>query len=38
MVVMKTNVNIHISAVGRYEDDLEKRSGQGLIVKRRRIE
>jgi hypothetical protein len=38
MVVMKTNVNIHISAVGRYEDDLEKRGGQWLIVKRRRIE
>jgi hypothetical protein len=38
MVVMKTNVNIHISAVGRYEDDLEKRGGEWLIVKRRRIE
>ena len=38
MVVMKTNVNIHISAVGRYEDDLEKRNGRWLIVKRRRIE
>jgi hypothetical protein len=38
MVVMKTNVNIHISAVGRYEDELEKRGGQWLIVKRRRIE
>jgi SnoaL-like domain len=38
MVVMKTNVNIHISAVGRYEDDLEKRGGRWLIVKRRRIE
>jgi hypothetical protein len=38
MVVMKTNVNIHISAVGRYEDALEKRQGQWLLVKRRRIE
>lgn len=38
MVVMKTNVNIHISAVGRYEDLLEKRRGQWLLVKRRRIE
>jgi SnoaL-like domain len=38
MVVMKTNVDIHISAVGRYEDVLEKRDGQWLIVKRRRIE
>jgi hypothetical protein len=38
MVVMKTNVDIHISAVGRYEDALEKRNGQWLLVKRRRIE
>jgi hypothetical protein len=38
MVVMKTNVNIHISAVGRYEDTLEKRNGTWLITKRRRIE
>ncbi len=35
---MKTNVDIHISAVGRHEDALEKRNGQWLIVKRRRIE
>ena len=38
MVVMKTNVDIHISAVGRYEDALEKRNGQWFIVKRKRIE
>ena len=38
MVVMHTNINIHISAVGRYEDQLEKRQGQWLIVKRRRSE
>ena len=38
MVVMKTNVDIHISAVGRYEDQLEKRGGQWLITRRRRIE
>lgn len=38
MVVMKTNVDIHISAVGRYEDELEKRDGAWLITKRRRIE
>lgn len=38
MVVMKTNVDIHISAVGRYEDLLEKREGQWLITRRRRIE
>jgi hypothetical protein len=38
MVVMKTNVNIHISAVGRYEDQLEKRDGRWLITRRRRIE
>ena len=28
MVVMKTNVNIHISAIGRYEDLIEKRGEQ----------
>ena len=38
MVVMHTNVNIHISAVGRYEDQLEKRDGKWLIVRRKRIE
>jgi SnoaL-like domain len=38
MVVMKTNVDIHTSAIGRYEDELEKRDGAWLITKRRRIE
>lgn len=38
MVVMKTNVNIHISAIGRYEDELQKRDGQWLITQRQRIE
>jgi hypothetical protein len=38
MVVMRTNVDIHISAVGRYEDDLVKRDGKWMISKRRRIE
>jgi hypothetical protein len=38
MVVMHTNVNIHISAIGRYEDTLVKRDGKWLISKRRRIE
>ena len=38
MVVMHTNQNIHISAVGRYEDDLVKRDGQWLIAKRIRSE
>jgi hypothetical protein len=38
MVVMKTNVNIHISAVGRYEDALAKRGGKWFIVRRRRTE
>lgn len=38
MVVMKTNVDIHISAIGRYSDTLEKRSGKWLIVKRVRTE
>ena len=37
-VVMKTNVDIHMSAVGRYEDELVKRDGAWLIAKRRRIE
>jgi hypothetical protein len=38
MVVMKTNVNIHISAIGRYDDRLEKRDGKWLIVRRIRTE
>jgi hypothetical protein len=38
LVVMKTNVDIHMSAVGRYEDDLLKRDGEWLIAKRRRVE
>lgn len=35
---MHTNVNIHISAVGRYEDELVKRGGKWFIVKRVRSE
>ena len=38
MVVMRTNVDIHTSAIGRYEDLLEKRNGQWYIVKRVRRE
>jgi hypothetical protein len=38
MAVIKTNVDIHISAVGRYKDELEKRDGKWLIVKRVRAE
>ncbi|HEY7671878.1 MAG TPA: nuclear transport factor 2 family protein [Gammaproteobacteria bacterium] len=38
MVVMKTNVDIHISAIGRYEDELVKRDGQWLILHRVRSE
>lgn len=38
MVVMKTNADIHISAVGRYEDELVKREGKWLIQSRRRME
>jgi hypothetical protein len=38
MVVVHTNVNIHISAIGRYEDKLVKRGGKWLIVGRRRTE
>jgi hypothetical protein len=38
MVVMHTNVNIHISAVGRYKDELIKRDGQWLILERHRSE
>jgi hypothetical protein len=37
-VVMHTNVDIHISAVGRYEDELVKRGGKWFIVKRVRSE
>ena len=38
MAVIKTNVNIHISAVGRYNDTIEKRNGKWLIVNRVRTE
>jgi len=38
LVVMKTNVDIHMSAVGRYEDELVQRDGTWQIAKRRRIE
>ena len=38
MVVMHTNVNIHISAIGRYEDTLVLREGKWLIGKRIRTE
>ncbi len=38
MAVIKTNVNIHISAVGRYDDSLEKRDGKWFISKRVRTE
>jgi hypothetical protein len=38
MVVMKTNVDIHISAIGRYNDTIEKRDSKWLIVKRVRTE
>jgi hypothetical protein len=38
MVVMKTNVDIHISAIGRYEDELVKRDGEWLILRRVRSE
>jgi hypothetical protein len=38
MAVIKTNVNIHISAVGRYNDTIEKRDGKWLIAKRVRTE
>jgi hypothetical protein len=38
LVVMKTNVDIHMSAVGRYEDDLVKRDDSWWIARRRRIE
>lgn len=35
---MTTNVDIHISANGRYEDELVKRDGEWLIIKRIRTE
>lgn len=38
MVVMHTNVNIHISAIGRYADSLKKIDGKWLIVNRTRTE
>jgi hypothetical protein len=38
MAVIKTNVNIHISAVGRYDDTLEKKDGKWFISKRVRTE
>ncbi|MFC1838153.1 nuclear transport factor 2 family protein, partial [Thermodesulfobacteriota bacterium] len=38
MAVIKTNVDIHISAIGRYNDTLEKRDGKWFIVKRVRTE
>jgi hypothetical protein len=38
LIVMKTNVDRQMSAVGRYEDDLVKRDGEWLIATRRRIE
>jgi hypothetical protein len=38
MAVIKTNVNIHISAIGRYNDTIEKRNGKWFIVKRVRTE
>jgi hypothetical protein len=38
MAVIKTNVNIHISAIGRYNDSIEKRNGKWFIVKRVRTE
>ena len=38
IVVMHTNADIHISAVGRYEDELIKKDDQWLISKRVRLE
>lgn len=38
LVVMKTNVDIHMSAVGRYEDELVKRNGEWFIARRVRRE
>ena len=38
MAVIKTNVDIHISAIGRYHDTMEKRDGKWYIAKRVRTE
>jgi hypothetical protein len=38
MVVMHTNVDIHTSAIGRYDDELVKRDGTWFISKRVRSE
>ena len=38
MVVMHTNVNIHISAIGRYADTLKKIDGKWFITTRIRTE
>jgi len=38
MAVIKTNVDIHISAIGRYNDTMEKRDGKWFIAKRVRNE
>lgn len=38
MVVMKTNVDIHISAIDRYQDELVKRDGEWRILRRVRSE
>jgi hypothetical protein len=38
MVVMHTNVNIHISVVGRYADTLKKTDGKWFITNRTRTE
>jgi hypothetical protein len=38
MVVMHTNVNIHISAIGRYADTLKKIDGKWFITNRTRTE
>lgn len=35
---MKTNVDIHISAIGRYEDELVNRDGEWQLLRRVRIE
>jgi hypothetical protein len=38
MVVMHTNVNIHISAIGRCADTFKKIDGKWFITKRTRTE
>jgi len=38
MAVIKTNGNTHISAIGRYNDVLEKRDGKWFIAKLVRTE